>query len=352
MTPTRRTAALALLALLALMALPLASAQQGPPPGYTDPTVYAQDYVAEQAGRAQADPAGYAGSKATPENATAEAEHAAWLACWTAYEAGQMALDPVCAQFFTAPGTVDAPAEAEAGITETLNGTDALLDETLDAVGDTLDDPTTAVEQVQRIVEAVVGFVRGIVGPVVDGVVGLAQSLVDRVLDLVGLGRTTTTSGLGALGDGLLVLLGLPALGIQTSVDGLTMAAGATADGVAAASAGFADAMVAAGDALVGAVVATADGIATGGQGLGDGVSALGSAVADAGAATRDAVGDAGDAVADAVEDAAQAVTETVAGWFGGEPQAAESDGGLVGDGALETGTEADGLVDRILGLL
>src|SRR5688572_19676553 len=117
---TRRLATLAALALLAF-ALPLASAQQGPPPGYTDPVVYAQAYATGQAEQAQADPIGYASGKATPENASAEAEHAAWLACWTAYEAGQMALDPACSRFFVAPGVVDAPAEAKAELTETLN---------------------------------------------------------------------------------------------------------------------------------------------------------------------------------------------------------------------------------------
>src|SRR5688572_15888700 len=101
MAPTSR---LALLAMLALLATPLVTAQHGPPPGYTDPLVYAQDYAANQTGQATADPVGYAAGKATVENATAEAEHAAWLACWTAYEADAgMATDPVCSQYFTAP---------------------------------------------------------------------------------------------------------------------------------------------------------------------------------------------------------------------------------------------------------
>src|SRR5688500_9218029 len=129
MAPTPR---LALLAALALLATPLVTAQHGPPPGYTDPLVYAQDYAADQTGKAAADPAGFASGKATPENLTAEAEHAAWLACWTAHESeAGMALDSVCSQFFTAPVAVDPPQadEAEAEVTETLEGADALLGE-------------------------------------------------------------------------------------------------------------------------------------------------------------------------------------------------------------------------------
>src|SRR5688572_5994068 len=112
MAPTPR---LALLAALALLATPLVTAQHGPPPGYTDPLLYTQDYAANQTGQAAADPAGYATAKATPEALAAEAEHAAWLACWTAYEAdAAAATDEVCAQFFTAPVAVDPPQADEA----------------------------------------------------------------------------------------------------------------------------------------------------------------------------------------------------------------------------------------------
>ena len=45
-------------------------------------------------------------------DAIIDSSSAAWLACWTAYEAdASMATDPVCSQFFIAPQQVDAPAE-------------------------------------------------------------------------------------------------------------------------------------------------------------------------------------------------------------------------------------------------
>ena len=349
MTP-RRLAHLAALALLASLALSPASAQSGPPPGYTDPLVYAQDYATGQAEQAQADPAGYAGGKATPEGAQAEAEHAAWLACWTAYDVGQQSLDPVCSQFFTAPGVVDAPAEAEAEITSITNGTgaDALLAESLDAVNDTVADPTSAASQVQRIVEAVKGFAEKAAGFVVD----LVKSLIDAILDLAGLGGRAALDGLGAMADGLLALLGLPLLGLKAAGSGLASIVLGVAHGVAAAGLAVAHGLAAAGSALVAGVGAVADGLLSGYAALGHGLSSVGGAVADAADATVDGIGDAASAVGHGVSDAAHAVRDTVAGWFGDDQGKAADDGGLVDGAGVDAGQEADGLLDRVFGLL
>ena len=348
MTPSSR---IILLAALALLATPLVTAQHGPPPGYTDPLVYAQDYAANQTTQATTDPAGYATAKSTPEALGAEAEHTAWLACWTAYEADQtgMALDPVCSQFFTAPGQVDAPGqEAEAEITETLEGADALLGEVQGAAEGLVEDPTTAVEQVQRILDAVVGFVEGLVG---------------GILDALGLGGLAVGNGLAGMLDGLLGLLQLPALGMKTALDGLGLGLGALGDGVALTAAGVADGAIAIADGLAAAAGAATDGVALVGTGLADGLVALATALVDGLSAGASATGDAGSAVADAVGagvsglgdaigSAVSAVGDAIAGLFdGGDEADAGSGVEDVADG-LETGTEADGLVDRILDLL
>jgi hypothetical protein len=334
MTTTSRAAFLATLAALALLALPVATAQHGPPPGYTDPLVYAQDYAANQTGQASADPLGYAGQKATAEGIDGEVDHAAWLACWTAYESGAM-LDAVCSAFFVAPGVVDAPAEAEAEVTETLNatGADALLDETTDALSDTLDDPTTAVEQVQRIAGAVVRFVQTLVEFVADAaraLVDAALAVVGGVLDILGLGRTAGAAGLGALADGLLALVGLPVLGVQAAIDGVGAIVSGTVDGL-----------------LVGAS-ATGSGLTAAFDGVATAVAGVGGAMSDAGSAVGDAVG----AVGQAVSAAAGQVGDAISGLFGGDDAADPGDGGLVRDPGVETGTEADGLLDRVFGLL
>ena len=131
--------------LLALLAAPMALAQHGPPPGYTDPNEYAMDYATQQVGNATADPVGYAQCL----DAAAEAEHALWLACWEAYSAADHALDAACAGFFSAPVTVDADVKAvEANVTQVLNdtGVSDLAAETLDIVNDTLADPKTVLD--------------------------------------------------------------------------------------------------------------------------------------------------------------------------------------------------------------
>jgi hypothetical protein len=339
----RATTRLALLAALALLAMPFASAQHGPPPGYTDPVAYTQDYATYQTGQAAADPAGYASGKATPDALAEEAEHAAWLACWTAHEAQAGVTDPVCSQFFTAPGVVDAPAEAEAEITETLNATDALLGEIGEALEETLEDPTTAVDQVLRIVDAVVTFVKDLVG-------GLAD-LVGFVLDLLGLGGLTVANGLAGMLDGLLALVQLPALGLKVALDGLgaglaamgdvlTMTASATADGVVAVAVALADAVVA-------LVAAVGDGFAAAGSALGGAASAIGDAVS----AAASAVGEGLAAVGSAVSDAASAVGDALSSLFGGKDAASPDGVRDIADG-VETGTEADGLIDRVLDLV
>jgi hypothetical protein len=376
--------------LLAALAAPLGSAQHGPPPGYKDPVAYAQDYAADQAAQAQNDTVGYAAGKATPEALANETEHAAWLACWTLHEHGgdaAAAADPVCAAFFTPPGQVDPPAEAEAEITEAVNGTvgpalnetgaQAFLDEALDAVNDTLADPATVVEQLVRIVEAAVGFAEDALAFVLD--------LVMEVLDLLGLGVGAASVGaLGAL-DGLLSLLALPVAGLASAVGGVAALAegaaggavaaveGAVAFAVALASGlasaagaagnGLADGLGAAGAGIGSALAATGAGISGGAAGLSSGVTGALDAAGDALAAASGAVGDGmgaatgaiGDAVsgaAGAVGDALDAVGDAVSSLFGGGPERAGrgGDDGLA-DG-VRTGTEADGLLDQVLGLV
>jgi hypothetical protein len=334
---TRATSlAVSALMLAALAALPLASAQHGPPPGYEDPAAYAQDYAAGQASQAQADPAGYAAGKATPEALGNETEHAAWLACWTLYayaEDAEAAADPACARFFVAPGTVDAPAEAEATITETVNGTldetgaQRFLDESLDAVNDTVADPGSALDQVQRILGAAVAFVQDLLGFVVG--------LVQEVLGLLGLGGKSAAAGmLGAL-DGLAALLGLPLKGLEA----VAVVTG-VADGAVAAVDGVASLLGSIGGGLASAAGAAAGGLGSLGQGLADGASSSASAVGDAVSGAAHAVGD-----------AVHAVGKAVASLFGGDKA---SSGGSLGDGpagGVRTGTEADGLLDRVLKL-
>ncbi|HUR25200.1 MAG TPA: hypothetical protein VM327_04195 [Candidatus Thermoplasmatota archaeon] len=356
MAPTTR---LALFAALALLATPLVSAQaHGPPPGYEDPLVYAQDYAANQTTQLGADPAGYSANKTTPQGLADEADHAAWLACWTAYEAdasASMLTDPVCSRFFIAPQQVDAPAdEASAEITETLNGTlddlgaDALLVETQDVVNDTLADPTTVLAQAQRLVDAVVGFVLG---------------LVDTVLDILGLGGRAAAEGLGAtvgalvdglaaMLDGLLGLLQLPALGMKTALDGLGLGLAVAGSGLASAGEGLADAATALTDGLAAVVTGTVDGIAAGGSATGAGLASATDAGGGAIGAAADAVGDGVSTVGHAVGDAASSLGDAIADLFrGDEGRGAAQDARDVA-GGVETGTEADGLVDRILGLV
>jgi hypothetical protein len=337
MTPSSR---FALLAALALLATPLVTAQHGPPPGYTDPLAYTQDYAANQTTQATTDPAGYAAAKGTPEALGAEAEHAAWLACWTAHEADEagMALDPVCSQFFTAPGVVDPPApEATAEITETLEDADALVGEVQGAAEGLVEDPTTAVEQVQRILDAVVAFVEDLVG---------------GLLDALGLGGLAIADGLAGMLDGLLALLQLPALGVKASLDGLGLGLGAVGDGVAVAATGLADAVLAVVDGLAAAAGAAADGLAAVATGFVDGLAAAGSATADASSAVAGAVGDGMAGLGDAIGGAASAIGDALASLFDGGDAAGADDGLTDAADGLETGTEADGLVDRVRDLL
>lgn len=350
LTRTTRLAAFA----LALMAIPLAVAQSGPPPGYTDPLVYAQDYAASQADQAAADPLSFAANKTSPEGLANETEHAAWLACWTAHDQG-LPLEAACSQFFIPPGVVDAPAEAEAEITQTVNATDALADEVLDAVGDTVDDPTSALQQVDRIVAAVQTFLGAVVSGVQDllnGMLDIVLAIVDAILDVAGLGRTASLAGLDALADGLLAVLGLPALGLMAAADGISAAVTGTVDGIAAAGVGAAAAVQAVADGLAAAALATASAPGAGVDGVAAGLTSVSSAVVDAGSAATEAVGSAADAIAETVADAADAVGQTISGWFGADRASGSGAGGVVDRDGIKTGTEADGLIDRVLGLL
>lgn len=342
--------------LLALLAVPLAVAQHGPPPGYTDPNDYAQDYAADQAAQAQADPVGYATGK-DPAN---ETQHTLWLACWEAYAAADHALDAVCSRYFTAPGTVQPTAEdAHAEVTEVVNGTGAtaLLNETLDAVNDTVADPAGAAGQVARIVDAVVGFVEGIVD-FVKGLLGVG-------LDASGLAGLAVLAGAWGALQGLVDLAGLPLDGLHLAGDGLATASGALAAALGALGSAGVDAASAAGRGLVDGVQAVlgtvadaghaaADGAATVGAGLAAAVGAVGSGltqaaqgVADGAQATAHGIGKGIDAVGHGVRDA----VHRIGSLLDGKPAHASDPDGKLSD-APKTGTDADGLLDRLLGSL
>ncbi len=321
--------------LLALLAAPVALAQHGPPPGYTDPTEYAADYAARQAEQAQADPVGYASSR----DPAAEAEHAAWLACWEAYEAAGHAVDAACSAYFTAPVAVEpAVQEATAEVTETLNatGASALAAEALDAVGDTVDDPTTALDQVQRVVSAAVRFVKDLLGFAKD------------TLTMLGLG--VAAGVIGAV-EGLIDLSSLPVRGLDVALSGLLstlgLAGGAAATASSTVGSGVLGAAQAIADAVATVVTTAADGVGAALGAVGSGIAAAGGAVADGAHAVGSGIQDAADAVHDGVSSA----LDKVAGLFDGKDKPA---GRATKDlpKAPKTGTGADGLVDRVLGSL
>lgn len=357
MTHASRLALSALLLAALAAATPLAAAQSGPPPGYDDPAAYAQDYAADQAAQASNDTVGYAGGKATPEGLGNESTHAAWLACWALYEYAddaERAADPACSLFFVRPVTVDAPADAEANVTDAADaalnatGADAFLGEALDAVNDTAADPTTAVDQVMRVVDAAVAFVQHALDFVLDAVLGL----VDTVLGILGIGGESAAAGaLGAL-DGLLGLLALPAKGLGSAVDGLASLAAGTADAAAAAVDGVAALAGGLASGVAGAVGAVASGLGSLGRGLAEGASSGASAVGGAASGAAHAVGDAAGAVGHTVSDAVHAVGHAVASLFGGHEDAAAGESGSGPAGGLRTGTDADTLVDRVLKLV
>lgn len=359
--------ALAILAALTLLGLPVATAQHGPPPGYTDPVVYAQDYATNQSAQASADPAGYAQSKATPEALGNESTHAAWLACWTAwYESGgQMVADPACSEFFTAPGVVNAPQEAHAELTEVTNstGADALVGAVQDAVNGTLQDPTSAVEQVQKVLDAVGAFAMGLV-KIILGIVG-------GVLGLLGLGGLAAASGLGSILGGLLdgLLGGLKAsgLGVQTAADasssGLAAAAGAVVAAAGAVGSGLASAALAAVSGIAAAVSAVAEGFVVGASAASSGLGAVADGVvasvqgaahglASGTSAAGSAVGDAVHGIAQSASDAAGSVKHAVAHLLGGDKSAAPASQGrdLVPRAASDG--KGGSLLHRLLGSL
>ncbi|MEK6975332.1 MAG: hypothetical protein AABY18_03210 [Candidatus Thermoplasmatota archaeon] len=318
--------------LLALLAAPMALAQHGPPPGYTDPTVYAQDYAAEQAEQAQADPVGYAQGR----DPAAEAEHAAWLACWTAYEVADHALDAACSQFFTAPVTVEPDVQGiEAEVTQVLNdtGVSALGSEVLDIVNDTVADPTSVLDQLQRAADAVIRFV---------------QDLVDFVLDALGLGAMAIGAGLLGAGQGLLDLAAMPLDGLRLAAQGLADLGGAVVSLLGLAGSGIATASSTVGGALLGAastlVGAVQDAASATGHGLADAASATVASIGDGAQAAVQGVADAAAAARDTVSDA----VEKVSSLFDGKPKRSTTDRAGLPE-APKTGTDADGLIDRVL---
>lgn len=328
------TRTLLAIVLTALLAAPLALAQ-GPPPGYTDPLAYAQDYAAEQADQAGADPVGYATSK----DAVSEADHALWLACWTAYDQAGHALDAACSQFFTAPQQIDAAAQgATAEITEVLNetGAAALLAEGLDVVNDTLADPTSALDQVQRLGRAVVDFVHG---------------LLDFVLDALGLGGLAVAAGLLGAAQGLLDLLMLPVQGAQLAFGGLGAALTAAAHAAAASVTAVASAVLGALGLLADAGQAVGHGLLAGLLALGDGIAAAGQGLTEGLQATAQGAVDTVQAAAQAVQDGVHSLGEEVSSWFGQDKAQARPADDLLDD-APKTGTPADGLLGRLRDLL
>lgn len=347
------TRTLLAIALLALLASPLAVAQHGPPPGYTDPVAYAEDYAKDQAGQAQADPVGYAQGK----DAMGEAEHTAWLACWALYDTVGHVTDPACAPFFTAPVQVNPAAEAVTGeITEVLNatGADALAGEVLDAVNDTVADPKSVLDQVQRIVDAVVSFV---------------EDLIDFVLDVLGLAGLGIAGGLLGAVQGLVDLVALPVDGLSLAASGLGDAldlvgsaatqvvdtAMSTLDAVALGVSGVSlTASQVTDDAAtttLGQLRAAADGaehaIRDVNAGVQDGLQSAAQGIERASKATASAVAQTAQTIQDTVADAAHKLGSLFGGKSSDAP--ASPSGDL---DAPKTGTGADGLLDRILGKL
>lgn len=328
MTRILETVLATMLVLVALVAVPGVTAQ-GPPPGYTDPVAYAQDYAAAEAAGAQADPVGYAAGK----DPATEAEHALWLACWTAYDQLGHALDPACAAFFTAPVQVNPAAQgAMAQVTQVLNdtGAAALADEALDAVNDTVADPASAADQALRLVHAVLRFV---------------EDALDFVLDALGLAGLGVAAGLLGAAQGILDLLLLPLAGGRLALDGL-----------AAALAGTASASASAAGAWLGAVHATLDAVASGASAMVEGLGAVAAGLAAAGRGAADGVqavaagvGQGLEAVGDAVKDGVRHLSAEVGSWFHGNGPGAAPEVGVEGD-LPETGTAADGLLERLLG--
>lgn len=315
----------ALAAILAACLLaPSVLAQRGPPPGYHDPVLYAQDEAKEQSASAQANPVGYVQSR----NATEEAEHAAWFSCWVAYETAGHALDAVCAPFFTAPVTVEPAARAHAEISDVLNetGASAFADEALDALNDTVANPATVLDQVLRIAGAAAGFVQG----VLDVVVGAARN----VLGALGFGALAFGAGAAEAVKGVQSLAELP-------LDGLVMASNGIARSAQAAS------------GLLGDVAQSGlRAIQLGAQDAADAVaSAASSAVGgtkDAGRGLTSGLGHVVEGVQDAVHAAGDYVKSAVKDLFGGD-EPTTSDQQKKGPLSTPDVGEVEGFVGRLL---
>jgi len=343
-------AAAAFLAVLALLALPLAAAQHGPPPGYTDPIAYAQDYAANQTAQAQADPVGYAGAHTTPAAVGNESSDAVWLACWTAwYEtSGMDAVDPVCSRFFTAPQRVDAPADdAHGEITGTMNQTDALLSNVTGAADAIAKDPTSAPEQAKKVVDAVVAFLRGVAGGLLDAVQG--------VLDLLGLGGLGLVAAARGALDLVFGLLGLAGLGLQSAASGIGSALGAVAGGALATAQAAAAGVVATASAIASGIGAAASGVADAAGALAHGVAStaqgIGSGLLKGGQAAGSAASGLVRSVQQGVSDTAGAVHDAVAKLLSQHKAASPASGARDLGRGLPTGQDK-GILDRLLGAL
>lgn len=342
MTPTR----LAALAVLALLATTTVVAQRGPAPGYDDALVYAQDYAVNQTAQASADPAGYAGSKATQEGLENETAHTLYMACWAAWQETGESIDPVCAAYFTPPGEEDGVVEDEAEATaevvdDQLNATEVLAAEALDAVNDTLADPTSAPEQVQRILDAVVGFASGLLKDVLAVVI----VVVETVLGILGLGGLTMADGLGAVVDGLLAAVDALLDGLGLGVDGMQLLGSGLVDGVQATAQAVVGGLTAAASGIADAVTSAADAAQSGASASASGVSDVASSVASG-------VSDGVSATVQAAQDAARSVVDGVSSLFGGKSSGSSSSQRDGPQRPVDTGTEADSLVDRVLDLL
>jgi hypothetical protein len=295
------------LLLAALMAAPLACAQQGPVPG-SDPASYAKDYYFGQVAQARNDTVGYAHSQASAQAAGNQTRTAAFIACWAAYDAVGMAVDPACAQFFTPPERAPRPHKADnttEGAKDTLNatvaGAGAFANTTLDALNRTVRDPTQAPSQASRIVEATVGFITGtvalvvkLVKHIVGGTAGLVVGIVLGILHGLGLGMQGAGMAGGAVADAVRAVL-------KAAVDG----AGAAAAGIGSLLKGLVDglgaALAATAKGLVGAAQATAAVIAGALKATVAGAAAAGKATLDAASGAAQAVGHAIGSVVDGI---------------------------------------------------
>jgi hypothetical protein len=315
---------LPVLGLLLTFALIGAAAQPGPDPGHATALDYAQSYVRQQVDEASADPQTYAANHTTPDAVQAEAEHAAWMACWAAHDVAGSTSQAACAPFFAPPVAVEPEPQAEE---EAVNTTEVeeLAEEVVTAVEEILEDPTDAPNVVVRLVESVLGKVLALVdiSSRAASVLGDALSVLGEAMALLGLVAVAPVAGFLHLShwaaDGASDAFDLAALSMVTSVDGLgtlgSVAGEATTDALAAVGSGAEHATGAVAQAARSTATGVGDaagasvrGVAVAARAVGDGVVAGAEAVGDGAKSAATGIADAAQAVGDAVRDAVQAI--------------------------------------------